>query len=324
MKRFLAIVLSAILLLPISACGGNSTDNPINSGSEATSGNEVDPNALSYDLEDGTHIVKNSDGTVVFTLMPDCHIGHHKRNTRSMERVIEWSNANKVDFTVYLGDNINTGYRPGDKTTVAEVAEFFDSTKLHTSPFYVIKGNHDPSITEFETNTLIMCGDVAFIGFFAKYYQVDPENARLNNGLVEPGTLKWIETVMEKCKGKRIILGCHFSIVENDSNFLAPIRSAGAVPAMNKDYVDFGREKILELADKYNVELYFSGHEHNGENPSGTAGSLTNWSLSSIANNEIFTVVRVTSDKATIEFRDVNESGKIIRTDEYTFQKTVK
>ncbi len=316
MKRLLAVLLCAAMLLVLSACKEN-IQSPANGETPSNT------DKLSYDLEDGTHVVKNKDGEVVFAVLPDMHIGKIKRTTRTMERVIKWTNENDVDFSVFLGDNIETGYERRDPVTVSLFEEFMDSAKLFEKPYYVIKGNHDPHIPEFETNTLITCGDVAFIGFNAGYYMTDPNDSLKNNGLVKPTTLQWLEQTLEKCKGKRVVLGCHFSISE-DAGFLAPIRTAGPVEAKGEEYVDFGREKILELAEKYNIELYFSGHEHNADNITGKAGIMTNWNLASVGVNEIFALVRISDIKAVIEFRDANDGSKIIRTDEYAFQRAVK
>ena len=82
--------------------------------------------------------------------------------------------------------------------------------------------------------------------------------------------------------------------------------------------MNFGREKILELAEKYNVELYFSGHDHRDYCPSGEIGTLTNFSIGLLT--DAFAIVRISENNAVIEIRSPDSPDDIVKKTEYTFK----
>lgn len=321
MKKFLAALLAFILLLTVVGCKAQVDED--NSSTDSND-KQASVEELYYDKEDGTHVVKNDDDITSFAIFSDSHIGQKKVFRRTLDRAIEWvNNTDYVDFTFFLGDNVDNGYYNEAGVSEAHVKTFYEATSLFQKPYFVIRGNHDVRVPRFEENLIVECGDVALIGFFADYYTMDPDNIYDSNGKVPEDNLKWLEEAFEKCKGKRVILACHYSVVVGDNNFSAPIPEAQAVPKRNLEWVDFGREKILELAEQNNVELYFNGHEHNTECPSGTAGSMTDFNIGSLGNHGIFAVVTVDDEKAVIEIRNANDSETVIKSTEYTFTRDI-
>ena len=77
--------------------------------------------------------------------------------------------------------------------------------------------------------------------------------------------------------------------------------------------------KEIEMAKKYNVELYFNGHEHNYSSPTGVAGTMTDFSLGDFGGGGTYAVVTVKSKSATVKICDIN-SGNVRKTINYTFK----
>ncbi len=318
MKKLMAIFTTFVLLLVMSACDNNITQT--SSGESSTITESEAENKQSYDKEDGTHVVINNDDRVKFAIFADSHIGQRTIFNRKLERAITYVNENEdFDFTLFLGDNIDDGYYKDNETSPSQLATLNKIANNFNTPYYMLAGNHDANTPQFEHKMIIECGEVAVIGFFANYYMFDPEDIYTSNGRVDAEMLQWLEGAFEKCRGKRIILACHYSIVEGE-NFSAPIPHAQPVPKRNLDYVDFGREKILELAEKYNAELYFNGHEHQTDLPVGTAGVLTDFSLGSLGNHGLFAEVTVDKNKAVVELKDANNTDKTLKKVEYAFK----
>lgn len=318
MKKYISIFLTFIMILTLSACKKTETPAEPSTGDQ----NINTENQASYDTEDGTHIVVNKDDVTSFAIFSDSHIGQRAVFKRTLERAIEWANANDdLDFVFFLGDNVDNGYYEKAEVSAEQVKTFFSVTSALEKPFYAVHGNHDFRVREFESNCVIQCGDVALVSFFADYYTKDPSDIYDSNGRVSQTQLELLEKNLAKCSGKRVILACHYSIVVGDENFNNPIDVAQPVPARDLDMVDFGREKILELAEKYNVELYFNGHEHNPNMPTGVAGTMTDFNIGSLGNQGVFVLVTVDSNKAIVELRNAEKSGEVIKTVEYTFTR---
>ena len=335
MKKILSIIIISVLLLTVCGCGskGNNGDNnkPDNQSSSPSS-SAVDSSAdgttsgetAMYTEKDGVCIVGNKDDITTFAIFSDAHIGQNKVYKRNLEAAIEWvNNTQAVDFTCFLGDNLDNGYYNQTGVTEVQLADFNDAIKLFKKPYFVLKGNHDHAVAQFNENYAIECGDVVFIGFFASYYTMDPDEILKSNGRVSQFTLKWLEETLAKCKGKRVILACHYSIVVDQPGFTAPIPKAQAVPKRNLAWVDFGREKILELAEQYHIELYFNGHEHNGNLPTGTAGIMTDFNIGSIGPGRVFALVTVDDEKAVVELRKANQGDTVVKSIEYKFKKAI-
>lgn len=331
MKKIISVLMAVTVILMLSACNGNSTlgttnssESSDNAGSAVTNENNDNTNNNKSDSDDFV-ILNSKNSTVKFAIFADSHVGRQSIVNNRVKRTMEWVNTtDDLDFLLFLGDNIENGYFD-DSHTLADQLKLLNEITLNSKvPYYYTKGNHDAKTAAFHDNIAVVCGDVAVVTFFASYYCPDPDDIYLNNGLVSEETLIWLENTFEKCAGKRIILACHFSIVNNDSeNFTSPIGDARVIPKRNNTYVDFGRETILNLAEKYNIELYFNGHEHNAEMPVGNAGTLTDYNLPGLGINGTFVTVTVGAESAIIELRDNRNADDVIKSFNYKFTREI-
>ena len=70
-------------------------------------------------------------------------------------------------------------------------------------------------------------------------------------------------------------------------------------------------------------ELYFNGHEHNANMPTGTAGIMTDFNIGSIGPGRVFALVTVDDEKAVVELRKANQADTVIKTVEYKFKNSI-
>ncbi len=316
MRRIASIILSIIIMTGFCGCANNSFEaQPSEQYSNtANSGENLSTNTND---EGEFHMIPNSNSSTSFVIIADSHIGKNDVFSDTLNKTIDWINKNEqINFVLYTGDNIDDGFVV--KPNNPQIKTFFEINNTLNVPYYAIRGNHDPAVNEFEKNTYIECGDTVIIGFNAEFYVKVQAEFPKNNGYVYPEDIEWLEGAFERANGKRIILACHHSIVED---FKYPICAAGPVPEKNLEWVDFGREKILELAEKYNIELYFNGHEHEKDAVFGKAGPLTDYSLPALGEQRQFTVVTVNSDKAIIEIHNARRGDEIVKSYEYIFVK---
>ncbi len=321
MKKLISVLIILSLLLTMSACE-KTPDKKVNSDIK-TNTTQINSESKEpyYDELDGTHIINDAGDEIKFAVFADSHVGQSDTHNKNLQKAVEYVNSDsKIDFTLFLGDNIDDGYfYSGQNISAGQLEQFYELAEKLNRPYYAISGNHDANTTKFEKDMVIKCGDIAIIGFFANYYTFDPEDMYTSNGMVSMGMLAWLESVFEQCKDKKIILACHYSIVEGE-NFYSPIPHAQPVPKRDIEMQDFGREKILELAEKYGAELYLNGHEHQPNLPVGTAGTLTDFNIGSLGNQGLYAVVTIKGDKAIVELKNVNNDNKTEKTVEYVFK----
>lgn len=308
MKRIVLILLVVVFAL----VGCASPTDPQNTGSENSSSVSTQSGSVT-EKDEEVYTVANTSDTTTFAIFSDTHIGEEMRHVRTLKQVGEWVNSkDNINFVLFLGDNIHYGYAANKTLTQSQLDLFNKYAPTLKKPYFVLRGNHDPDVMEFEDKMLIECGNTNVLCFFADYFQTDPNDSLQNTGKVSPAMLKWIEEALEKSKGKRVIFACHYAIADKDgTNFTSPI-----LPKTDEN--DFGREKLLELAEKYDVELYFNGHEHNKNCPSATVGNLTNFNIGKFTN--VFAVVSVSDSGAVIEIHDSDSPETVIKTTEYTFK----
>ena len=285
MKKLISLLLSLVLVLSVCGCGEKS-----------------------YQKEDGTNVVTTYKDGVSFAIFTDAHVGASESHNFRVTKAVEFVNqTDYIDFAVFLGDNIHSGYTETDLAK-EQVAKFKEITSGFEKPYYYLRGNHDEAINDFPEHFVVECGDVAFIAFYSKIMWRN-EKPYASGWGVPAEDLKWLEETLEKCRGKRVIFGCHVGIVQDNPNFNTWLESKAVDEKTGEVLLDFGREKILELAEKYNVELYFNGHEHNRDVPNGVAGTMIDFNLGSIGGDGVYSVVTVEEDKAIIEIRDLNVDG---------------
>lgn len=324
LKRILALIICLCLLCVTSACGPNS-DTPADNSSSVVSSEVGSGTATTVD---GVHKVTDTDNVTNFLIFTDTHIGGKQKGIQGrVEKCLEWANNDSgIDYVFFTGDNLDKGYVSTPKEMKEQLGIFNEMVKASNKPYYVMKGNHDPDVADptFEKNLIIECGNVNVIGFFADYYEFNDEDYGFNysTGKVSQKTIEWLDEAFSKSAGKRVILACHYSIVKDNENFSCPIEDV-------KNDIDFGRGKILELAEKYNCEVYFSGHEHNSSCPTGIAGTLTNYSIGSVTvpddgGNQLFAEVTVTDSSMTVEIRTLKNPDEILKTMNYDFKLAIK
>lgn len=313
--KILSVTLVLAMLFSFAGCEKTNT----NTDSGESTGSDVSEQTSSQSVtsvtksEDGVYTVSNNDDVTTFAIFSDTHVGKGMRPCMVLEKLGKWTSAQSdIDYVLFLGDNINDGY-VNSRALMIEQLELFNKYIVNLQkPYFMLRGNHDADVTDFDENFIIECGNTNVIGFFADYYQLSATDSLINSGKVSDSTLSWLESALEKSAGKRVILACHYPIADKDDvDFGSPI-----LPETNG--VNFGREKILELAEKYNVELYFSGHDHRDYCPSGEIGTLTNFSIGLLT--DAFAIVRISENNAVIEIRSPDSPDDIVKKTEYTFK----
>ncbi|MBQ2746799.1 MAG: metallophosphoesterase [Clostridia bacterium] len=308
MKKLTLLLLILILLFT----GCTAPKKPSKNETESAS-SSVTQNTNATPKEDGVYTVENSTDTTTFAIFSDAHIGEEMRHVRTLKNVSAWVNTQEnINYVLFLGDNIHYGYAANKTLTQSQLDLFNKYVPTLKKPYFVLRGNHDPDVMEFEDKMLIECGNTNVICFFADYFMTDPNDSLQNTGKVSPAMLKWIEEALKKSAGKRVIFACHYAIADKDgTNFTSPI-----LPKTDEN--DFGREKLLKLAEQYDVELYFNGHEHNKNCPSATVGNITNFNIGKFTH--VFAVVSVSADGAVIEIHNSDSPETVIKTTEYKFK----
>lgn len=303
-------LLLAVVIFILAGCttsGGTQTSDPDSSSSTAT------PSGSVTEKTDEVYTVTNTSDTTTFAIFSDAHIGEEMRHVRTLKNVSAWVNTQEnINYVLFLGDNIHYGYAANKTLTQSQLDLFNKYAPTLKKPYFALRGNHDPDVMEFDDKMLIECGNTNVICFFADYFMTDPNDSLQNTGKVSPAMLKWIEEALKKSSGKRVVFACHYAIADKDgTNFTSPI-----LPKTDEN--DFGREKLLELAEQYDVELYFNGHEHNKNCPSATVGNITNFNIGKFTH--VFAVVSLSADGAVIEIHDSDSPETVIKTTEYKFK----
>lgn len=314
MKKIISLFLSFVLVFAMVGCSEQKQENK-----------DKKDNTSNDSAKDNTSSVFNSyvdpDG-VSFAIFTDAHVGPDEYRNARVKSAIEWVNAaEEVDFAVFLGDNIHDGRKSDVGLYPAQLAAFNEIVSTCQKPYYVLRGNHDESVVEMPEHYVAEYGDVAFIGIQIVY----KEHYNIGNSLmrcyptIEKKELEWLEQALEKCKGKRIIMGAHFSLVNDNTDFIEPVPDEMSPEETGRETVNFGREKLLELAEKYNVELFFNGHEHNRNVPNGVAGTMIDFNLGSLGGDGVFAVITVKPDRAIIQIKNTGIDGVVKQLD-YKFR----
>ncbi|HPS06267.1 MAG TPA: metallophosphoesterase [Kiritimatiellia bacterium] len=138
-----------------------------------------------------------------------------------------------------------------------------------------IQGNHDTGVPEFYRECAFECGGTRFICFFASYVGLPAAPGTFRStGAISDESLAFVANEMKAAAAdpeiQHIVLVSHWSLVQGDKNFSAPI-----LDACKENKFNDNRRKLLALAEQYGCDLYINGHEHNGNYPVGRAGTLS-------------------------------------------------
>ncbi len=196
-----------------------------------------------------------------------------------------------LNFVMELGDNINNGYQNTYKPDYEEYLEVVKKLEICDAvnpiegiakgkiPHYEIQGNHDTSMsTRFFRQKLWFAENAngkktAYIAFFAGYggYPAVVNTVKgdcgtyRSYGIIEEEMSNFVEkSILEAIENnaKQIVLCCHFGIAPDLLGQILP---------------ESGFGKIENLCKKYDIKLYFSGHEHNAQYTLRKCGTLYNY-----------------------------------------------
>ncbi len=226
-----------------------------------------------------------------------------------------------LDFVVQLGDNIDDGYErtfePDYKLYLETVKGLelcdaenpIENRRAGTIPHYELQGNHDTSMdTRFFRQRLWYTQNaagekVAYVAFFVEYggypavaYRVkgDYESYRAY-GVIEEETVEFVEkSILEAASKnvKHVVLLSHFGI--------APDLISPVLP-------ETGFGKIENLCKKYNVKLYFSGHEHNIPYSLRKCGELYNYDAA--MTHDKYAIVELYKTRAIVRIYNTTDNS---------------
>ncbi len=133
-----------------------------------------------------------------FAVVSDTHLGKGGDGpAKGMQQIVEEINASNAEFTLFLGDLVDTGAK--NEPLYAEWLKLAQGLK---KPFYPIPGNHDP--VEFfkkhvrpETDYVVDVKGFRFILF-------NDTEAGSHDGVVTAEQLKWIEAQVDDAAAKRL------------------------------------------------------------------------------------------------------------------------
>ena len=168
----------------------------------------------------------------------------------------------KPDFVIHLGDMVHPLPHMAAYSEAAKEAKRIFAPLMPILNF--VPGNHDsgdkPSLVSpagpADKNSL----DTYREHFGEDYYSFEFNDIQfivMNSSLVnnveeEHSQKKWLETTLEKVRNSRIFLFSHYPPFINEAN----------EDSHYDNYAEPGRQWLLGLAKKYNIEAIFSGHVH--------------------------------------------------------------
>lgn len=228
--------------------------------------------ALSQSLVKTSHINNIQNGKLNFIVLGDWGRKGNHRQDKVADQMGVWAENNSGDFVITVGDNFyNSGVESvADKHWRKSFNEIYTAESLYI-PWYVTLGNHDYyGNVQAQINYTGISGrwnlpnryyakdfaiddttSVKFIfidtNIFVEDYRKDPKKYK---GIldVQPQTqLAWIDSTLSVSNAKwHIITGHH------------PVYSASYRHGNTEEL----HEHLLPLLNKYKVDLYFCGHDH--------------------------------------------------------------
>ncbi len=217
-----------------------------------------------------------------------------------------------------------------EKLRFTKTPTFVDRNVVYTHPelnsrVIAFQGNHDTGVEDFYRQCAFTSGDTRFICYFASYVGLPaPEGSYKSTGKISDEAVDFIEAELKEAAAddsiKHIILNCHWSIVQNDSNFTWPIYDACPENGYNDN-----RNKLLSLCEQYGCDFYINGHEHNSRYPTGKAGCLTDINIGSTTSR--WAVVEIHTRKAVFDIYNTATAdgitGEITKEPAFYQRKTV-
>ena len=243
-------------------------------------------------------------------------------------------NFDNLDFALFCGDSLNTGYAyqaeflNAERENYFRTLEYLDiykntkgeeniSEKFNFSmvPSFVernttyyhpeldsrlisIQGNHDTGVEEYYRDCAFTNGNTRFICFFASYVGLPaPAGTYKSTGKISDATIAFIENELKATKDDDSIE--HIILVchwsiSHEKNFTWPIYDACPENGYSNN-----RQRLLDLAEEYGCDFYINGHEHNANYPTGKAGILTDINIASATSR--WAVVKIHNRKIVFD-----------------------
>ena len=212
-----------------------------------------------------------------YALIADTHINHGERNTNSVYPVNTLHNGrlrhvvrdiNKrpnLKFVIHLGDIVHPV--PAIPNLFGEASmRFKEIVEELNYDLHVLPGNHDVG-DKYSDWTPAVCVSEEYLklyretfgpDFFA-FSQMGVHFVMLNAPLINSGLKSekrqrdWLENYLETNKGGRFVVNIHYPVFLTERN-----------EGPHYDNIDEpGRSWLLDLFQKYKVEILFAGHVHN-------------------------------------------------------------
>jgi predicted phosphodiesterase len=221
----------------------------------------------------------NEMGSKLFSyaLIADTHINHGEKETNSvypvnalhngrLRHVIrDINNRPNLKFVIHLGDIVHPV--PAIPNLFSEAAKRFNEIiKELKYDIHVLPGNHDVG-DKYSDWTPAICISEGYLELYREKFGPDffafdqmgvhfiMLNAPLINSGLESEKMQrdWLENYFESKKGERFIVNIHYPIFLTERN-----------EGSHYDNIDEpGRTWLLDLFQKYDVEVLFAGHVHN-------------------------------------------------------------
>ena len=199
-----------------------------------------------------------TDVQINFLVVTDLHFGGKKE--RQEELFFKSLKNKKIDFILFLGDLVDTGFEDCYLESETFVKKLKSNLLEPDIPFYILLGNHDLyqdgydywKELSFSTNK-----EATYYHFttpmnsekteYRSWYFLDTAS-----GILGYNQLNNFKELVEKDKNKKFVL-THYPIYADMTMFdffrLSDTRE---------------RALLIEICDKNNVDLVFSGHWHSG------------------------------------------------------------
>lgn len=142
-----------------------------------------------------------------FAVVSDTHLGKGGEGpAKGMQQSVEEINASNAEFTLFLGDLVDTGAKHEPL-----YAEWLKIAKGLNKPFYAIPGNHDPA--EFFKKHIRPETDYAFDHKGFRFVLFNDSETGSHEGVVTPEQLKWLSAQVDDAVAKklRVVLCAHIT-----------------------------------------------------------------------------------------------------------------
>lgn len=258
-----------------------------------------------------------SDDEINFLIVTDLHFGGKKSRQESL--FFNSIKNRKIDFIFILGDLVDTGFEENYSESESFVKKIKSNLSKSDIPIYVLLGNHDLYQDGYDYWTKLSFSTNKSASY---YYFTTPINSEKNeyrswyfldtaSGILGSNQLENFKELAEKDKNQKFVF-THYPIYADMTMFdffrLSDTRE---------------RALLIEICDKNNVDLVFSGHWHSGGRYN--FGNFTEFCFKSFCENRDdenqWTYARLNENSQSIQFENyLVKNGKLkVSTVNYRF-----